>query len=912
MGRCAMRHDKAVLVSLHELAGGANWTGAAGWLGGGALEEWHGVSVDSLGRVTALDLTRNGLSGRLSWRMGELARMTELRIADNADLSGRLPLSLTGLSLRTLHYSGTDLCAPGDEVFRGWLAGIPSHEGTGEECVLFPDREALEVLYETTGGPDWNESGNWLTLAPLEVWHGVRTDADGRVTSLDLQKNGLEGPIPPELGALARARLVDLGGNELSGPIPSELGGLASVEELYLDGNELTSVPPELGELGNLQELILNFNRLTTVPAELGRLSRLEYLGLWSNALTSIPPELGELGNLQRLDLDENRLTSIPAGLAGLGRLEILWAASNRLTSIPPELSALNSLRVLALEGNRLTDIAIESGGYPNLRLLDLSSNELTSFPPGLGELGSLRQLELDDNRLTDVPPGLGGLAGLEILDVASNELSGPLPAGLVELTGLTSLGVADNAGLTGALPLDLTALEGLEDLHTTGTELCAPADPAFLDWLEGVTRQRVALCDGGGGAAAYLTQSVQSREFPVPLVAGKPALLRVFVTAEQATDATMPPVRATFYRDGAVTHELDIPGKADSIPTTIDESSLSKSANAEIPGWVVQPGLEVVIEPDPEGTLDPELGVAGRIPPTGRMAVDVRAMPVFEVTLVPFIRDENPDSSIVDITAAMAADPEGHELFERTRLLLPVAELDVTAHPAVASPTNNGYEILRLTEMIRVAEGGRGHYLGLMAGPTGPAGLAASPTTSETGRVSRSSIPKPSRTNSATTATCTTRRAAERRARIGTIPTGTAASAPGATTSAPANSCRRTGRTSCPIASRRGPATTSSRTRSATEWRRRPAPSSSWPGTPVEWLPPGPSWSGAASMAKARRTSSRPSSSTPRRYCRRPAAPGRSPGGMPPAPNSSRCRSAWSSLPTRKTTTRDLPWPCR
>ena len=693
--------DRAVLVSLHELAGGANWTDAEGWLGAGALEEWHGVSVDSLGRVTALDLTRNGLSGRLSWTMGELAQMTELGIADNADLSGRLPLSLTGLSLRSLHYSGTDLCAPAEEVFRRWLGGIPSHEGTGEECDLFPDRAALEILYQTTGGPNWSESDNWLTLAPLGLWDGVQTDADGRVTSLDLRGNGLEGPIPPELGALAKAKLVVLAENELSG-----------------------SIPPELGELANLRKLTLNFNRLTTVPPELGRLSKLEYLGLWSNELTSVPPELGELANLQELDLDENRLTSIPAGLAGLERLEILWLALNELTHIPPGLSALNSLRLLVLEGNRLTDIAIEPGGYPNLRFLDLSSNEFASFPRGLDQLGNLRQLELDRNRLTDVPPGLGGLAGLEILDVSSNELSGPLPAELVELTALRSLGLADNLWLTGALPLDLTALESLEDLHTTGTLLCAPADPAFLDWLEGVTRQRVALCEGDGGAAAYLTQVVQSREFPVPLVADEPALLRVFVTVEQATDATMPPVRATFYRDGAVIYELDIPSKPDPIPAAIDESSLSNSVNAEIPGWVIQPGLEVVIEPDPHGTLDPELGVAMRIPATGRMAVNVHAMPVFEVTLVPFVWDANPDSSIIDITMAMAADPEGHELFERTHLLLPVAELDVTAHPAVGSPTNNGFEILRLTEMIRVAEGGRGHYLGLMAGPTEPSGL--------------------------------------------------------------------------------------------------------------------------------------------------------------------------------------------
>ena len=855
--------DRKVLRALYEAAGGRGWTNADGWLGDGPLGEWYGVEVDSSGLVSTVDLAGNGLSGRLPGTLGNLAGLTVLRIGDNA-LSGRVPTSLGLTPLQELRYANTNLCAPVEAWFQEWLTALAQYEGTGVECPPLSDREILTALYETTDGPNWKESRNWLTDAPLEEWHGVETDADGAVVSLDLRLNGLDGPIPPDLGGLAeldtliffinrltgpipsalgglaKAKLVVLAGNRLSGPIPPELGGLAGLEELFLNGNrltfvppelgklgnlqalalssnqltsvppelgglaqledlslarnELTSVPPELGKLGDLQRLVLSFNRLTSVPPELGNLAKLQFLFLWSNELTSIPPALGKLDNLLRLSLGENRLTSIPAELGGLGRLEVFWLTSNSLASFPWELSELESLRLLDLERNRLTAVPPGPGGFPSLLILDLSSNELTSFPRELGMLGSLRQLELDRNQLTDIPPGLGRIAGaarlptnadelpsvprrlsnpdhpwrldptgnqvtstsresrtlgtlrthmesglnrstnvrsrvgafasLEVLDLSSNELAGSLPAGLVEFTGVTSLSLAGNVGLTGALPLDLTALEGLEDLHTIGTELCAPADPSFRDWLDGVTRQRVALCDHHGNAAAYLTQAVQSREFPVPLVAGKPALLRVFVTARQATSVALPPVRATFYRDGALTYELDIPSKQDPIPVAIDESSLSKSVNAEVPGWVIQPGLEVAIEPDPAGTLDPELGVAKRIPATGRMSVDVRAMPVFEVTLVPFIWDENPDSSIVDITAAMAADPEGHELFERTHLLLPVAELDVTAHPPVASPTNNGFEILALTEMIRVAEGGRGHYLGVMAGPTGPGGL--------------------------------------------------------------------------------------------------------------------------------------------------------------------------------------------
>ena len=127
--------DRAVLAALFEAAGGSGWTNARGWLGDPAtLAGWHGVRANSLGRVTALDLSRNGLAGRLPGSLGELAHMTELRIADNAGLSLRLPLSLSGLSLRVLHYAGTELCVPVERSFRDWLSQVPSHEGTGAEC----------------------------------------------------------------------------------------------------------------------------------------------------------------------------------------------------------------------------------------------------------------------------------------------------------------------------------------------------------------------------------------------------------------------------------------------------------------------------------------------------------------------------------------------------------------------------------------------------------------------------------------------------------------------------------------------------------------------------------------------------------------------------------------------------------
>ena len=232
----------------------------------------------------------------------------------------------------------------------------------------------------------------------------------------------------------------------------------------------------------------------------------------------------------------------------------------------------------------------------------------------------------------------------------------------------------------------------------------------------ESLRKLRLARCDAGAGPAVYLTQTVQSREFPVPLLAGEEAVLRVFVTAAMPTSARMPPVRATFYRDGAQVHVADIPGKPVAIPTAVVEGDFRTSSNARIPAGVLQPGLEMVIEVDPGGTLDPGLGVATRIPESGRLAVDVRAMPVLDLTLIPLLWSEQPQRRVVELVGEMAADPGGHVLLSATRSLLPVTGLAVTEHAPVTTSTNNSSRLLGELRAIRTMEGGSGHYMGIMA----------------------------------------------------------------------------------------------------------------------------------------------------------------------------------------------------
>ena len=181
------------------------------------------------------------------------------------------------------------------------------------------DRAVLVVLYEATGGANWNLNTNWLSEAPLDEWDGVIADGEGRVLQLALGGNGLTGSIPAELGQLKNLRFLGLSLSDLTGSIPAELGQLKNLRVLGLNGNELTgSIPAELGQLKNLTWLALDGNELTgSIPAELGQLKNLEVLALDDNELSgSIPAELGQLKNLRQLRLGGNGLTGcIPSGL---------------------------------------------------------------------------------------------------------------------------------------------------------------------------------------------------------------------------------------------------------------------------------------------------------------------------------------------------------------------------------------------------------------------------------------------------------------------------------------------------------------------------------------------------------------------------------------------------------------------
>ena len=534
--------DVAVLTALYNATDGANWDDNTNWLSEQPLQYWKGVTINSEGRVTQLDLFHNQLSGDIPVELGNLVDLEWLYLHQN-QLSGDIPAELGNLiSLERLSLGGNQLS--GDipaTLGRPTYLEVLDLSNNNLTGAIPPDLASLTELRSLTldrnqlSGDVPVELGNLISLKWLSLYNnqlsGDIPATLGRPTyleMLDLSDNQLTGAIPPELANLTELRSLSLGANQLTGEIPDWLGSLDQLAILALYDNQLTgAIPPELANLTEMSSLSLGGNQLTgEIPDWLGRPTYLEVLDLSNNNLTgAIPPELGSLHQLFYLLLDNNQLTgTIPPELGSLRQLGKLWLHNNRLTgTIPPDLSNLiPSLEELFLGGNQLTGCILKALrgvgtndldelGLPFCENADLealiafynatdgdnwrdSANWLTAAPlsewhgVSTNSEGRVVSLDLEYNSLSGaVPPEIGGLINLSHLYLGFNQLTGTLPPEVDNLTRLEVLTLNDNR-LWGPLPDDMTALSVLhrfEYEHNSG--LCASPEPGFQEWLQSI-----------------------------------------------------------------------------------------------------------------------------------------------------------------------------------------------------------------------------------------------------------------------------------------------------------------------------------------------------------------------------------------------------------------------------------------
>ena len=747
--------ERAALMALYNATNGTHWHRRRNWTTVGSIRDWHGVSTNAAGFVTELTLSDNNLRGRLPPELGNLTQLRQL-VLDENQLTGSIPPELGDLpQLRRLVLDANQL----------W-GSIPPELGGLSQLTM------LDLSKNSLGGTIPAELGSLPRLDSLLLHRNELTGPIpvelanlGSLRRLLLALNQLTGPVPPELGNLANLTYMSLSRNRLTGTVPPELAKLSAIRSLSVSRNNLTgTIPPEFGELATLEGLYLYQNQLTgEIPVSLGDLSKLETLWIHDNGLSG--PLIEELGNLPALDdlrAADNELSGrLPRNLGKLqflGRLE-LEGNQDLAGLLPRTMVDLEFLKVLSYGATGLC-AQVDEGFQEWLRTIPEGSRTdcdaahverlaLTDLHEATGgaswanraawgtdaPLGDWHGVAAEDDRVVGLALSANGLSGplpgeianlteLRVVDLAENDLSGALPGSIAGLDELAELRLGRNPGLEGALPFALRRLKQVRALLHDDTGLCASPAPDFQAWYGAIERTAGAVCDNPDQVTValpmvYLTQSVQTPSRSVRLVANREALLRAFVTAEEPRGFFEPEVVAVFTdAGGSEVRRVVMTRDANRIPAETDEGDLELSYNAVIPAEIVVPGVEMVVEVDPEGSLPLTDESETRFPTEGSDSLNVVEVPPMQLTLVPVLEAAEPDSSVLEWVRDISADGREPGLL---RHAFPFAEFVVRPHEAYhtsldLSTSAGQVSLFGELEALRASEDGTGYYYGVAA----------------------------------------------------------------------------------------------------------------------------------------------------------------------------------------------------
>ncbi|MDE2794189.1 MAG: hypothetical protein OXL34_05155 [Gemmatimonadota bacterium] len=242
-----------------------------------------------------------------------------------------------------------------------------------------------------------------------------------------------------------------------------------------------------------------------------------------------------------------------------------------------------------------------------------------------------------------------------------------------------------------------------------------------------GETRVWVSLADLGAAARVrvnpdqvllsapliYVTQSTQNHDGDVRLVAGRRAMVRVFMVGNE-TSFYGPGVRIRVLLDGDEIFHQVFPPVRDRTPEEVIESEVDGSVNAEIPGSVIRPGIRMVVELDPEGVVPLAPGSQLRYPAEGSIPLQVVELQPFRHVIVPTVSPTTGNTSVVSWANTLHAD---HPYMSLLKSLWPISGTELEIHETYSTSSidtfNGWFSWLADIRTIFHQEGRRGYYYG-------------------------------------------------------------------------------------------------------------------------------------------------------------------------------------------------------
>jgi hypothetical protein len=213
------------------------------------------------------------------------------------------------------------------------------------------------------------------------------------------------------------------------------------------------------------------------------------------------------------------------------------------------------------------------------------------------------------------------------------------------------------------------------------------------------------------------LTQATQTLSMSVPILSMRTAFLRVFVTADR-TNTEAPTVRVRFYSGATVVATQTIPPPTGSVPLTVDEAQLTRSWNLVVAGTLLQAGVSMLVDVDPDGAVSEPNEGDNAYPSSGQpLVLDVRTPPPYSPLFVPVRQTANGLTGNVNETNLQSYLVFGRKVLPITTFNPAVRAVYTTSAPVLQANDANGSWETILTELnaLRVAEGSTRPYYGVV-----------------------------------------------------------------------------------------------------------------------------------------------------------------------------------------------------